>query len=84
MLVGAGRIRIDRDPRHWMRQALGTDRVEPVPLTAEAAMSAALLPKTFPGDPADRIIHATATSLGVSLVTRDTGIRSFDPQRTIW
>jgi PIN domain nuclease of toxin-antitoxin system len=84
MLVQAGRIRIDRDPRHWMRQALAAERIETIPLTSEIALSAALLPSDFPGDPADRIIYSTANELGARLVTRDRSISSFDPQRTIW
>lgn len=84
MLVVAGRIRIDREPRHWIRQALAADRVEPVPLSAETAISAAVLPSGFAGDPADRIIYATAVDLGVPLLTRDRRIRAFDRQRTIW
>lgn len=82
--VRAGRIRIDREPRHWIRQALAADRVEPVPLMAETAISAALLPSGFARDPADRIIYATAVDLGVPLLTKDRRIHDFDRQRTIW
>jgi len=84
MLVTAGRIRIDRDARLWMRQALLAERLEAIPLTAEIAISAALLPEGFPGDPADRIIYAAALDLGARLVTKDRRIRSFDPQRALW
>ncbi len=84
MLVSAGRIRIDRDLRRWTRQALAADHVEVVPLTAEIAVSAALLPREFSGDPADRIIYAAAVDLSVPLVTKDQRITSFDPRRTIW
>lgn len=84
MLVSAGRIRIDRELRRWIRQALTADHVEVVPLTAEIAVSAALLPREFQGDPADRIIYAAAVDLSVPLVTKDQRITSFDPRRTIW
>lgn len=84
MLVTAGRIRIDRDPRLWIRQALAGDHVAPMALTPEIAVSAALLPRDFPGDPADRIIYATAAGQGERLITKDERIRSFDPQRAIW
>jgi len=53
-------------------------------LTAEVAVSAALLGEAFPGDPADRIIYATASVLGAPLVTRDAALRAFDPVRTRW
>ncbi len=84
MLVGANRIELDRDVRQWVRQALAADRVEPIPLTAEIALDAAMLPDSFPGDPADRIIYATAAALGAGLVTRDARLTSYDPQRTVW
>jgi len=84
MLVRAGRIRMDRDARTWIRQALASERLEAIPLTAVAAVTAALLPAGFPGDPADRIIYATALGLGARLVTRDERISSFDPPRTLW
>ncbi len=84
MLVRAGRIRMDRDARTWIRQALASERLEAIPLTAVAAVTAALLPAGFPGDPADRIIYATALGLGARLVTRDERISSFDRLRTLW
>jgi PIN domain nuclease of toxin-antitoxin system len=36
------------------------------------------------GDPADRLIVATATVLGVSLVTADERLRSLEAPTTIW
>ncbi|CAN5432567.1 type II toxin-antitoxin system VapC family toxin [soil metagenome] len=84
MLVVAGRIRIDRDPRRWIRLALAVQGTTTLPPSAEIAVSAALLPATFPGDPADRLIYATAVAHGVRLITRDERISAFDPQRTIW
>lgn len=84
MLVVAGRIRIDRDLRRWIRLALAANEITPIPLTAEIAVSAALLPSAFPGDPADRIIYVTAVAHGVPLITKDERMSAFDPQRTIW
>lgn len=42
------------------------------PRIAEAAVS---LPSTFPGDPADRLIYATAVEHGWPLVTKDRRLR---------
>ncbi|MCZ6872781.1 MAG: PIN domain-containing protein [bacterium] len=36
------------------------------------------------GDPADRLIVATAIEHGVELVTKDRRLRSFAPVRTVW
>jgi PIN domain nuclease of toxin-antitoxin system len=53
-------------------------------ITPAIAALAAQLPADFPGDPADRIIAATALVEGVGLVTRDTRIRSSSVVRTVW
>jgi PIN domain nuclease of toxin-antitoxin system len=53
--------------------------------SAQVAITAGLLDaESFPGDPVDRLIYATARSLGATLVTRDRAIRTFDPQGTLW
>ena len=67
-----------------MRQALIADRMEPLALTAEVAVMAGSLGDGFHGDPADRIVYATARSSESSVVTRDAQMRAFDRQRTIW
>jgi PIN domain nuclease of toxin-antitoxin system len=48
------------------------------------AVAAGRLGETFPGDPADRIIYATALSLGCRLVTKDRRLRAFAPDKTLW
>jgi PIN domain nuclease of toxin-antitoxin system len=50
------------------------------------AATAACLPSSFPGDPADRLIYATAIEHGLRLVTKDNAIRDHDQPRslTIW
>ena len=61
MLAEHGRLAFDRPILRWVQTALAHERVQEAPLTAEAAVEAALLPgDTFPGDPADRFIIATA------------------------
>lgn len=47
------------------------------PLTPETAIAASFLPGSFHGDPADRILVATARQLGVPLVTRDEKILAY-------
>ena len=51
---------------------------------AAVALDAALLDDTFPGDPADRLIYATARRAGARLVTRDQRITAFDAARAVW
>ena len=85
MLTARGRISLDREVSLWVRQALADARVEPLLPSPEIAVAAGLLdPESFPGDPADRLIYATARSADAPLITRDRAIRRFDPQGTIW
>jgi PIN domain nuclease of toxin-antitoxin system len=85
MLALRGRIALDRDIRIWVRQALAAPRVEPLPPTADVAVAAALLaPESFPGDPVDRIVYATAHAARARLVTRDRAIHAFDRDIALW
>lgn len=54
------------------------------PLTPEIAATAAQLPTSFPSDPFDRIIAATAIVEGIPLLTADRHIRRSKAVRTIW
>lgn len=84
-LVRRGRIALDRDVGTWVRQALAPARVSAAPPTAEIAVAAGLLDgEGFPGDPADRLIYATARASRASLVTRDQALRRFDQHGTVW
>jgi PIN domain nuclease of toxin-antitoxin system len=85
MLCARKRIELDREVGIWVRQALAVSRVQALAPTAEISVAAGLLDsQSFPGDPIDRLIYSTAHSHSAALVTRDTGIRAFDPRRTIW
>jgi PIN domain nuclease of toxin-antitoxin system len=85
MLTTRGRISLDRDVGLWVRQALADERVEPLPPGHEVAVAAGLLDaQTFPGDPVDRLIYATARAAGATLITRDEAIRTFDADTTLW
>jgi PIN domain nuclease of toxin-antitoxin system len=84
MLVAKRRLELDRDPREWVKQALALPRVELVPISPAIAFGAAGLPSAFPGDPADRLIVASALQQRAAIVTRDARIRDFDGVATVW
>ena len=85
LLAVRGRISLDRDVGVWVRQALAIPRVEALAPSADVAVAAALLDRdSFPGDPVDRIIYATARAARAQLVTRDRAIRAFDRQIAVW
>jgi PIN domain nuclease of toxin-antitoxin system len=84
-LVARGRMSLDRDVSLWVRQGLAGARVESLAPSAEVAVAAGLLDaRSFPGDPVDRLIYATARSAGATLITRDEAIRAFDSASTLW
>ncbi len=53
-------------------------------ITPQIALAAAQLPATFPSDPFDRIIAATAIVERVPLLTADRHIRKSRAVQTIW
>jgi PIN domain nuclease of toxin-antitoxin system len=83
-LESRGRITLDRPSLAWLQEALDMPRVELLHLSPAVAVRAAALPPSFPGDPADRLIVATALVEGASLVTRDDRIRQARLVETIW
>lgn len=83
-LVRRRRLRLEGDVRTWVARALAVERVETLSLGAETAVAAALLGDTFPGDPADRIIFATAVAHDAPLLTKDRRLRAYDRTRTLW
>ena len=69
MLVMKGRLSLMPDEESWFSANLGSP-VSLAPLTAEISLASCRLPD-FHGDPADRIIVATAITLGIPLITAD-------------
>jgi PIN domain nuclease of toxin-antitoxin system len=55
-----------------------------LPMSGRACARTMELPATFPKDPADRIIVATALVEGMALITADREIRRSKVVRTIW
>jgi PIN domain nuclease of toxin-antitoxin system len=67
-------------PVMWMERLLARPGIRPAPLLHLVAVSAASLPGELHGDPADRLLIATARELGVPLVTRDRRILDYASQ----
>lgn len=55
-----------------------------LPMTAPICAQAMAFPSSFPKDPADRIIGATALVHGFPLLTADNAIRNSKQLQTIW
>ena len=69
MLVTKGRIRLDLDLGVWRNDFLEQGLIE-LPVTGEIGIKAATFER-FHGDPADRLIAATALKNSLALVTAD-------------
>jgi len=80
MLEAKGRIRFSLEVGEWVRRALAAPGVHLAPLTPEIALDSTRLPEPVHGDPADRILVATARRMGATLVTRDTRILDYGRQ----
>jgi PIN domain nuclease of toxin-antitoxin system len=78
------RIRVSIPIRSWLEQ-LGA-QVRTLSVTPAIADTAVSLPSSFPGDPADRLIYATAIEHGWRLVTKDDKLRGHRHPRpiTVW
>lgn len=70
--------------RSWLEQLAA--EVRTVGTTPAVAATAVALPESFPGDPADRLIYATAIEHGWELVTKDRRLRTHRHPRsvTVW
>ena len=71
MLEAKGRIGLPIGVDAWVQQALAAPGISPTSLTPQVAVASTRLPGQLHGDPADRILVATARALGAHLVTRD-------------
>jgi PIN domain nuclease of toxin-antitoxin system len=59
--------------RSWLERL--ADGLQTLGLTPAIAATAVALPSSFPGDPADRLVYATAVEHGCLLVTKDGRLR---------
>lgn len=75
------RISVSVPVRSWL-EGLAED-LRTVTTTPAIAETAAALPSSFPGDPADRLIYATAVENGWRLVTKDRKLRSHRHPRPV-
>lgn len=71
MLDSKGRIDLGRRCEAWVKEALDASRVQLAPLDPATSITSTRLEGFEYGDPADRIIAATAIENGWPLVTAD-------------
>jgi PIN domain nuclease of toxin-antitoxin system len=71
LLVSHKRVDLLATPERWFSRLLSIPNVRPAELSPEILIASSFLPGRPPGDPADRILLATARDLGATLITRD-------------
>ncbi|HSY66185.1 MAG TPA: type II toxin-antitoxin system VapC family toxin [Terriglobales bacterium] len=81
-LSSKGRIRLEISLESFLQEIEA--RFIILPISGRACARALGLPATYPKDPADRIIGATALVEGMSLLTADREIRRSRALHTIW
>jgi len=81
-LSSKGRIRLDISLESFLQEV--ESRFVVLPISGRACARAMGFPASYPKDPADRIIGATALVEGLSLLTADREIRRSRAVQTIW
>jgi PIN domain nuclease of toxin-antitoxin system len=73
MLVAKRRLAVDTPLAAWL--PIAAEAVDVLPIDVKVVLAVDALPNAFHGDPADRIIVATARAHGLALATHDAAIR---------
>ncbi|HPJ44353.1 MAG TPA: type II toxin-antitoxin system VapC family toxin [Spirochaetota bacterium] len=77
MLVAKNRISLTENTLEWINKASSAPGISIFPLSPEVAYESTILPGEFHGDPADRMIVATARITNGTLLTFDKQIINY-------
>ncbi|MGD0131528.1 MAG: type II toxin-antitoxin system VapC family toxin [Bryobacteraceae bacterium] len=83
MLEKRGRVALPMNVRTWVDEALSKPGIDVAPLTPEIMIESVHLPGDLHGDPADRMLVATARVLGATLLTKDDQLIRYSRQRLV-
>lgn len=78
------RLVLSVPPEQWLSDIRLLPELRFEPVSAEIAEVAGSFSEAVPGDPADRIIAATAITLGLKLVTADKRLRRAPRLQAVW
>lgn len=77
MLAQRGRLALGRDVGAWVHDALSLPGIAVSPLAPAICVESVRLPGDLHGDPADRLIVATARHVGLPLMTADRALLAY-------
>jgi PIN domain nuclease of toxin-antitoxin system len=83
MLEKRAHVALPLSIRSWVSQALAQPGISLMPLTPEIALESSSLPGTLHGDPADRILVASARAWNATLLTKDQKLLEYSNQRHV-
>lgn len=83
-LVAKGRLEVAQAPGAWVDRALNMPKLHLAPLTPTIACASTALPGPLHGDPADRIIIATAREENATVLTQDRRLHDYPHVRALW
>lgn len=77
MLVAKGRVSLTQPPLPWFRSFATERELSVLDVTPDVLVAASFLPEPLHGDPADRILVATAREHDLTIITRDRAILAY-------
>lgn len=77
MLVSKNKIILNTSCHAWVNKSLSLPGISLIPLSPEIAIESCILPGNFHGDPADRIIVASAKIENLCLISRDEKLHTY-------
>jgi PIN domain nuclease of toxin-antitoxin system len=80
LLAARGRIKLPATPQLWFRRLINLPGMKLADMSPDVLIASSFLPGTLPGDPADRILAATAREYGYMLITRDRPLLDYAEQ----
>jgi PIN domain nuclease of toxin-antitoxin system len=84
MLLRKGRVKTPMPPQDFIKDVVAANRLSVLAISPQIAFLASYHPPLLHGDPADRIIAATALHHRAPLLTCDRKLLAVEGLRTVW
>ena len=84
LLIAKGRLYLTLEVNDWIAKSERLPFLQFLPVDNYVAVKSVNLPQPLHSDPADRIIIATAITIGAPVVTKDEKVLNYPHVKTIW